>query len=40
MKVLISDNLHQAGVDILKSQPNIDVVARPGMPPRRYSAGI
>ena len=23
MKVLISDNLHQAGIDILKSHPNI-----------------
>jgi hypothetical protein len=33
MKVLISDNLHQAGIDILKSHPNIDVVARPGMKP-------
>ena len=33
MKVLISDNLHQAGIDILASHPNLDVVARPGMNP-------
>ena len=40
MKVLISDNLHQAGIDILKSHPNIDVVARPGMKPEELLAEI
>ena len=40
MKVLISDNLHQAGIDILKAQPNIDVVARPGMKPEELLAEI
>src|SRR4030065_133394 len=40
MKVLISDNLHQAGIDILKSHPNIDVVARPGMKPEEVLAEI
>ncbi len=33
MKVLISDNLHQAGVDILKAQPNIEVLVKTGMKP-------
>ena len=40
MKVLISDNLHQAGIDILKAHPNIDVVARPGMKPEELLAEI
>ena len=40
MKVLISDNLHQAGIDILKSHPNIDVVVRPGMKPEELLAEI
>ncbi|MDO9071528.1 MAG: phosphoglycerate dehydrogenase, partial [Deltaproteobacteria bacterium] len=40
MKVLISDNLHQAGIDILKSHPNIEVVARPGMKPEELLAEI
>ena len=31
MKVLISDNLHKAGVDILAQHPNIDVDFRPGL---------
>jgi D-3-phosphoglycerate dehydrogenase len=31
MKVLISDNLHKAGVDILSQHPNIDVDFRPGL---------
>ena len=33
MKVLISDNLHEAGVAVLESQPNIEVINRPGMKP-------
>ena len=40
MKVLISDNLHQAGIDILTSHPNIDVVVRPGMKPEELLAEI
>ncbi len=40
MKVLISDNLHQAGIDILKAHSNIDVVARPGMKPEELLAEI
>ena len=31
MKVLVSDNLHEDGVAILKQHPNIEVVVRPGM---------
>src|SRR4030042_1376570 len=30
MKVLISDNLHEAGVAVLESQPNIEVMNPPG----------
>ena len=30
MKVLISDNLHEAGIAVLESHPNIEVVNRPG----------
>ncbi|MFI5331406.1 MAG: NAD(P)-dependent oxidoreductase, partial [Desulfobaccales bacterium] len=33
MKVLISDNLHEAGVAVLEAQPNIEVINRPGMKP-------
>ena len=33
MKVLISDNLHEAGVAVLEAQPNIEVVNRPGLKP-------
>jgi D-3-phosphoglycerate dehydrogenase len=33
MKVLISDNLHPAGVAVLEAQPNIEVVNRPGLKP-------
>lgn len=33
MKVLISDNLHPAGVEIFEKAPNIEVVNRPGMSP-------
>jgi D-3-phosphoglycerate dehydrogenase len=40
MKVLISDNLHQAGVDILKSQPNIEVVVKTGMTPEELKEAI
>jgi len=31
MKVLISDNLHEAGVAVLEAQPNIEVINRPGL---------
>ena len=31
MKVLVSDNLHEDGVAILKQHPNIEVVVRSGM---------
>ncbi len=40
MKVLISDNLHQAGVDILKQHPNIEVDFRPGLSPEELQAAI
>jgi D-3-phosphoglycerate dehydrogenase / 2-oxoglutarate reductase len=31
MKVLISDNLHEKGIAVLESHPNIEVINRPGM---------
>ncbi|MFW6126604.1 MAG: phosphoglycerate dehydrogenase [Thermodesulfobacteriota bacterium] len=40
MKVLISDNLHQAGVDILQQHPNIDVDFRPGLKPQELKEAI
>lgn len=40
MKVLISDNLHQAGVDILKQHPNIEVDFRPGLGPEELQEAI
>jgi len=40
MKVLISDNLHQAGVDILQQHPNIDVDFRPGLKPEELKEAI
>lgn len=40
MKVLISDNLHQAGVDILQQHPNIDVDFRPGLSPEELQKAI
>ena len=40
MKVLISDNLHQAGVDILQQHPNIEVDFRPGLSPEELKEAI
>jgi D-3-phosphoglycerate dehydrogenase len=40
MKVLISDNLHKAGVDILDQHPNIEVDFRPGLSPEELKAAI
>ena len=40
MKVLISDNLHDAGVAVLKAQPNIEVVNQPGMKPEELKEAI
>ena len=40
MKVLISDNLHEAGVAVLESQPSIEVVNRPGMKPEELREAI
>jgi D-3-phosphoglycerate dehydrogenase / 2-oxoglutarate reductase len=40
MKVLISDNLHQAGVDILQQHPNIDVDFRPGLSPEELQKAV
>jgi D-3-phosphoglycerate dehydrogenase len=40
MKVLISDNLHKAGVDILEQHPNIEVDFRPGLSPEELKEGI
>jgi D-3-phosphoglycerate dehydrogenase len=40
MKVLISDNLHEAGVAVLQAQPNIEVVNKPGMKPEELKEAI
>ena len=40
MKVLISDNLHKAGVDILSQHPNIEVDFRPGLSPEELKEAI
>jgi len=40
MKVLISDNLHQAGVDKLKQHPNIEVDFRPGLSPEELKEAL
>ena len=40
MKVLISDNLHEAGIALLESHPNIEVVNRPGMKPEELKEVI
>jgi len=40
MKVLISDNLHKAGVDILAQHPNIEVDFRPGLSPEELKEAI
>ncbi|MEJ2069905.1 MAG: NAD(P)-dependent oxidoreductase [Syntrophobacterales bacterium] len=40
MKVLISDNLHQAGVDLLEQHPNIEVDFRPGLSPEELKTAI
>ncbi|MDD5641312.1 MAG: phosphoglycerate dehydrogenase, partial [Syntrophales bacterium] len=40
MKVLISDNLHDAGVAVLEAQPNIEVVNKPGMKPEELKEAI
>ena len=40
MKVLISDNLHAAGVAVLEAQPNIEVMNRPGMKPEELKEVI
>ena len=40
MKVLISDNLHKAGVDILSQHPNIEVDFRPGLKPDELMEAI
>ena len=33
MKVIISDNLHKAGIAIFEQHPNIEVEARAGLSP-------
>ena len=40
MKVLISDNLHKAGVNILEQHPNIEVDFRPGLSPEELKEAI
>ena len=40
MKVLISDNLHKAGVDILAQHPNIEVDFRPGLKPEELLQAV
>jgi D-3-phosphoglycerate dehydrogenase / 2-oxoglutarate reductase len=40
MKILISDNLHKAGVDILDQHPNIEVDFRPGLSPEELKKAI
>lgn len=40
MKVLISDNLHKAGVAILEQHPNIEVDFRPGLSPEELKEAI
>ncbi len=40
MKVLISDNLHKVGVDILEQHPNIEVDFRPGLSPEELKEAI
>ena len=40
MKVLISDNLHAAGIAVLEAQPNIEVVNRPGLAPAELKEAI
>jgi D-3-phosphoglycerate dehydrogenase len=40
MKVLISDNLHADGIAVLESQPNIEVVNRPGLTPEELQEAI
>ena len=40
MKVLISDNLHKAGVDILAQHPNFEVDFRPGLSPGELQKAI
>jgi D-3-phosphoglycerate dehydrogenase / 2-oxoglutarate reductase len=40
MKVLISDNLHEKGVAVLESHPNIEVINRPGMKPEELKEVI
>ncbi len=40
MKVLISDNLHAAGIAVLSAQPNIEVVNRPGLAPAELKEAI
>jgi D-3-phosphoglycerate dehydrogenase len=40
MKVLISDNLHAAGIAVLEAQPNIEVVNRPGLAPEELKEAI
>jgi D-3-phosphoglycerate dehydrogenase len=40
MKVLISDNLHKAGVAILDQHPNIEVDFRPGLSPEELKEAI
>ncbi|OGP70946.1 MAG: phosphoglycerate dehydrogenase [Deltaproteobacteria bacterium RBG_13_58_19] len=40
MKVLISDNLHKAGIAVFEQHPNIEVEARPGMSPEDLKEAI
>jgi D-3-phosphoglycerate dehydrogenase len=40
MKVLISDNLHKAGVDILAQHPNFEVDFRPGLSPDELKEAV
>ena len=40
MKVLISDNLHAAGIAVLEAQPNIEVANRPGLAPGELKEAI
>jgi D-3-phosphoglycerate dehydrogenase len=40
MKVLISDNLHQAGITLLEQHPNIEVDLRPGLKPQELLEAV
>ena len=40
MKILISDNLAQKGIDLLRSVPDFEVEFKPGLPPEDLRAAI